>query len=268
MKFQLDLDKLSTPEQILLADPLRNSTKLLRRNMLATTMIVLVASAYGPDKINLPFTSLPAVTLFGAISCVMIYYMASFILHYASDIQAWHMAERNTLGEDRLKALKDLATGMQTTNYEIRNAASNVENHNKLFKEEIDKLVNPVLETIKNDTSTEPHRKECIFNIQNHLKALSDLAAPKSNKHNVISSAANGKYKDELLRVAGILGHFEDSVKHYEKNISQARREALQLRIMQFFIIYGWEGVFPIALSLLAFSHSCTEMLEFVKTIF
>ena len=267
MKSIFNLDKLSTPQQVLLVDPISNATRIARRNLLFSAVVVLIAISYGSGSIKIPFFNLPATPLLGALSCVVLYNFISFISYYTTDVQRWHLLERITLNEDCLNSLKHLSERMSEVDSEFLRLQSFMRSHETVYKEEVSKFREPIEQLV------EKHSK--CDEINGLIKALDvidisihDCINPAfTGQNNQIKDARSGKYSDEFKRMISVIEYLADDSKHYRKIYNIARRESLQLRIWQYIKIYFWEGLLPIFIASASIIGTYHVMVEFIISV-
>ena len=249
----MDLDKLSTPEAILVRDPLSNSTRTSKRNLLFFTVSALVAVAYGSDSIRLPITGLPGTALVGAIGCVIVYQLVSFLWGYITDVQGWHMGQRNTIGEVQLRALQKLSSAMDHSTMEQN--LREVDEWGRHHMENINTCFNKTT-----SLCLEAKAEEDIKTLLNGIKELiSSTTAVLCAERDFCIKRLD--LMDE--RIVPLL----DEIRIYKKIEKKIAREAFQLRVIHFSKIYFWEGFIPVTLSIVAITKTWNEIKSFIAVV-
>lgn len=232
MKNILNLERFSEPEDVLIADPIRDATRISRRNLLFSTVIVLIALAYGGEAINFPIVNLPAKVVIGALGGVTAYYLISFLINFSNDVQALNFAKSNIIGKEQLEALQNLSTRMSELKYEVDSLDLSLKSHETVYKEQFDLVTKPILSLLK-APKVEGAEYEAKQKLSHIVDMLNRYLTPPYGQSTEVSKAIKDDYRKELIRAGKALQYFEGEAKSYRKKEQNIRAQSRRLRVFQ-----------------------------------
>jgi hypothetical protein len=109
----------ASPAEIRLRDPLSETTRAERRNLLAISAIgiIIVKTGLVPSKISalgIDFSFTDQLLLFRALSAITGYFLVAFVVYAASDLAAWtHAIVSATRERMRAQQLEELESDMR-----------------------------------------------------------------------------------------------------------------------------------------------------------
>ena len=263
---RIDLAYLSQPEAILLTDPLKNSTRLIRRNLLLISVIGIIAAVYGGDKITPPFVTLPREVLLGLIGIVVIYKLINFILNYVTDVQGWWLTQRVSFGEQNLEGIKALSEQIGTVESEIRQAASNVSADLRIMYEQIKMSHEQLVDFLDKSTYSEKKNIELSGLIKN-IQVFETNIKPSSKGYRMLNRLSKGDYDFEFSRLGKVVEHLKEHSTYYMNQVAAVKKETIQLRIWLYTRVLLWEGLFPVMLGFLALWMSYSSISVFLEKV-
>ena len=257
---------LNDPDQILYQDPLSDSTRATRRNLLAFSVIVLVAVSYGPESVDLPMTKLPASAVVGALGAVVLYHLISFLIAYSTEVQGWRSAQRILIGEEHLKALQYLSSRMAEIDSEFSLVSSKLDSHEVVYKEQMKSLSDPFLKFIK-DNEERPSHAEAVEILRDALNVLQKHANPDVGRQSALTRVESRELKGVVFQLGEALRYFATHAADFRNRERLILREASQIRWVQSFKIYAWEGCFPVVIAGFAVTKVFGSVIEFAKSL-
>ena len=245
MKPRFDFSKASTPDHRLFSDPFRPETRLSKRNLLFSSMVVLIAAAYGTESVTFVFTTLPSTAVLGVAGAVTAYYLATFLIAFASDIQEWGIAHNGVVGQEHLQRLRELSERMSAVDSGINAARSHMEG----YLNACDERLRPII---------------------NEIRSALDGAESAQAVEALLSKLRATAYEDPLRRTENVNGaiiYLAEDARHYRKYLRDLARSTLEVRFVQYAKIWGWELMVPVALAVLALVHAGSEIEGFLRAV-
>jgi len=257
---------LKDPDQILYQDPLSDSTRAVRRNLLAFSVIVLVAVSYGPESVDLPMTKLPASAVVGALGAVVLYHLISFLIAYSTEVQGWRSAQRILINEEHLKALRHLSSRMAEVDGEFTRISAEVTRQETVYKEQMQFLSDPFLKFIT-DNEKVPCQAGAVETLRAALKVLEKHAKPPLGKQSILTKVEHRELNGVVVKLGEAIRYLASSAIDFRKQERLITRESAQIRLLQGFKVYAWEGVLPVAIAGFAVLKVFDSVFEFAKSL-
>ncbi|MES9832086.1 MAG: hypothetical protein ABW139_07545 [Candidatus Thiodiazotropha sp. DIVDIV] len=252
----------SSNKEVLARDPIGQNTRLAKRNLLVFSSIVIIGITYGPGAIELPMTNLPSETLLGALGCIVAYHIISYTLSFVTDVQGWHITNRNTVNEDQLRALAHLSQRMNEIDHEFKRVHSHLSSHRRVYKEQSEKLSRQILQNLQDMVG--PNNAQSVLD---NLRANYDTGFIFDEGYTEINKAMMCNYDKEVKNISGMLEYFYTDAKQYRKLERLIKREVLQLKITQYFVVYFWSFILPLSLGLFAVICDFELIIVFINSL-
>jgi len=252
----------SSNKEVLARDPISQNTRHVKRNLLAFSSIVIIGITYGPGTIDLPMTNLPSDTLLGALGCVVAYHIISYTLAFVTDVQGWHIANRNVVNEEQLSALTHLSQRMAEIDHEFKRVHSHLSSHRRVYKEQSEKVSREIIQHLQDMVG--PNNAQSIMD---NLRSQYETSFMFGGEHSEITKAMMGSYDKEVNNISGILRHFHTDAIRYRKLESLIKRELLQLKITQYFGVYFWSFILPLAIGIFAIIIDLDLIFLFINSV-